>query len=134
MPVHIPRPRASPPPVIRPKRIEEFVGRVNNAESRLSVAVMTSPGGWVRATRSAPSSTSTTVVLEGCLRVEHDGGALDVKAGEAVLARAGERIRYSSPHEGGARYVAVCLPAFSPETVKREGLSPAAHDAAFRGR
>ncbi len=119
MPVHIPAPTRITAAGHPPKRIEEFVGRVNNAESRLSVAVMTSPGGWVEPAQR-PEFDEYTVVLEGCLRVEHDGGSLDVKAGEAVLARAGERIRYSSPHEGGARYVAVCLPAFSPETVKRE--------------
>ncbi len=119
MPVHIPAPTVITAAGHPPKRIEEFVGRVNNAESRLSVAVMTSPPGWLEPAQR-PEFDEYTVVLEGLLRVEHDGGALDVRAGEAVLTRAGERVRYSSPEAPGARYVAVCLPAFSPETVKRE--------------
>ena len=120
MPVHIPAPTRITAAGHPPKRIEEFVGRVNNAESRLSVAVMTSPAGWVEPAQK-PEFDEYTVVIEGCLRVEHDGGSLDVRAGEAVLVKGGERVRYSSPHEGGARYVAVCLPAFSPDTVHREG-------------
>jgi mannose-6-phosphate isomerase-like protein (cupin superfamily) len=103
----------------KPKLIEEFVGRVNTGEGRVSLARMTSPEGWEEPGQR-PQFDEYTVVLEGCLRVEHEGGELDVRAGQAVLARAGEWIRYSSPEPGGARYVAVCLPAFSPETVHRD--------------
>jgi mannose-6-phosphate isomerase-like protein (cupin superfamily) len=103
-----------------PKVIEEFVGRVNTGEERLSVARMTSPAGWVEPSQR-PEFDEWTVVLDGCLRVEHEGGALKVRGGQAVLVRAGEWVRYSSPDEGGAEYVAVCLPAFAPGTVHRDG-------------
>jgi mannose-6-phosphate isomerase-like protein (cupin superfamily) len=103
----------------KPKVIEEFVGRVNNDEARVSVARMTSPEGWEEPGQR-PEFDEYTLVLEGSLRVEHEGGELQVDAGQAVRARAGEWIRYSSPQPGGARYVAVCLPAFSPETVNRD--------------
>jgi mannose-6-phosphate isomerase-like protein (cupin superfamily) len=103
----------------KPKVIEEFVGRVNNDEARVSVARMTSPEGWEEPGQR-PEFDEYTLVLEGCLRVEHEGGELEVRAGQAVLARAGEWVRYSSPEPGGARYVAVCLPAFSPDTVNRD--------------
>jgi mannose-6-phosphate isomerase-like protein (cupin superfamily) len=103
----------------KPKLIEEFVGRVNTGEGRVSVARMTSPEGWEEPAQR-PEFDEYTLVLEGSLRVEHEGGELEVRAGQAVLARAGEWIRYSSPAAGGARYVAVCLPAFSPETVNRD--------------
>jgi mannose-6-phosphate isomerase-like protein (cupin superfamily) len=103
----------------KPKRIDEYVGRVNNGEARLSVAHMRSPSGWVEPGQR-PAFDEYTVVLRGMLRVEHAGGALDVGAGQAVLARAGEWVRYSSPGEDGAEYIAVCLPAFSPETVHRD--------------
>lgn len=103
----------------KPKLIDEYVGRVNNAEQRLSVAHMRSPGGWVEPGQR-PEFDEYTVVLRGALRVDFEGGHLDVNAGQAVLARAGEWIRYSTPGEEGAEYVAVCLPAFSPETVHRD--------------
>lgn len=103
----------------KPKLIEEFVGRVNTGEGRVSVARMTSPEGWEEPGQR-PEFDEYTLVLEGTLRVEHEGGELTVGAGQAVLARAGEWIRYSSPEAGGARYVAICLPAFSPDTVNRD--------------
>jgi ethanolamine utilization protein EutQ (cupin superfamily) len=103
----------------KPKVIEEYVGRVNNGEDRLSVARMRSPEGWVEPGQR-PEFDEYTVVLEGYLRVEHSEGALDVRAGQAVLARSGEWVRYSTPEPGGASYVAVCLPAFSPDTVHRD--------------
>ena len=103
----------------KPKLIEEYVGRVNNAEARLSVARMRSPEGW-QEPGQRPEFDEYTLVLAGCLRVEHEGGALEVTAGQAVLARAGEWVRYGSPRPGGAEYVAVCLPAFSPDTVHRD--------------
>ncbi len=101
----------------KPKLIDEFVGRVNTGEERLSVARMRSPAGWVEPGQR-PEFDEYTVVLDGVLRVEHERGALEVQAGQAVLARAGEWIRYSTPD--GAEYVAVCLPAFSPATVHRD--------------
>jgi hypothetical protein len=103
----------------KPKLIEEFVGRVNTGEARLSVAKMTSPAGWVEPGQR-PEFDEWTLVLDGCLRVEHEGGDLAVRGGQAVLVHAGEWVRYSSPEEGGATYVAVCLPAFAPETVHRD--------------
>jgi mannose-6-phosphate isomerase-like protein (cupin superfamily) len=104
----------------KPKLIDEYVGRVNNQEERLSVAHMRSPGGWVEPGQR-PEFDEYTVVLRGSLRVEFEGGALDVAAGQGVLTKAGEWVRYSTPGEEGAEYIAVCLPAFSPGTVHRDG-------------
>lgn len=104
----------------KPKIIDEYVGRVNNREARVSVAHMRSPSGWVEPGQR-PEFDEYTVVLRGTLRVEFEGGSLDVAAGSAVLVAGGEWVRYSSPHEEGAEYLAVCLPAFSPETVHRDG-------------
>ena len=101
----------------KPKLIDEFVGRVNTREERLSVARMRSPAGWVEPGQR-PEFDEYTVVLSGAVHVEHEDGTLVVEAGQAVLARAGEWIRYSTPE--GAEYVAVCLPAFAPETVHRD--------------
>ena len=101
----------------KPKLIDEFVGRVNTREERLSVARMRSPAGWVEPGQR-PEFDEYTVVLSGAVHVEHEDGTLVVEAGQAVLARAGEWIRYSTPD--GAEYVAVCLPAFAPETVHRD--------------
>ena len=103
----------------KPKLIDEYVGRVNTGEERVSIARMRSPEGWVEPGQR-PEFDEYTLVLEGCLRVEHSGGALDVRAGQAVLARAGEWVRYSTPEPGGASYVAICLPAFSPGSVHRD--------------
>lgn len=119
MPRHIPSPTRVEAVGTKPKLIDEYVGRVNTSTSELSVAHMRSPGGWVEPAQR-PEFDEYTVVLRGCLRVEHDGGALDVRAGEAVHVRAGERVRYSTPEADGAEYVAICLPAFSPATVHRE--------------
>jgi mannose-6-phosphate isomerase-like protein (cupin superfamily) len=103
----------------KPKRIEEYAGRVNSGHESVSVARMVSPEGWVEPGQR-PAFEEITVVLKGMLRVDHDGGSLDVRAGQAVVARPGEWVRYSSPEEGGAEYVAICLPAFSMETVNRD--------------
>jgi mannose-6-phosphate isomerase-like protein (cupin superfamily) len=103
----------------KPKLIDEFVGRVNTGEARVSVARMRSPEGWVEPGQR-PEFDEWTVVLDGALHVEHEGGELDVRAGQAVLVRAGEWVRYSTPEAGGAQYVAVCLPAFAPDTVHRD--------------
>jgi quercetin dioxygenase-like cupin family protein len=103
----------------KPKRIEEFAGRVNSGHSSISIAWMTSPEGWLEPGQR-PDFEEITVVLKGLLRVEHEGGVLDVREGQAVVAAPGEWIRYSTPEEGGAEYVAICLPAFSPDTVHRD--------------
>ena len=103
----------------KPKRIEEYAGRVNTGHSGVSVARMVSPEGWLEPGQT-PDFEEITVVLKGMLRLEHAGGALEVRAGQAVVAHPGEWIRYSSPDAGGAEYVAICLPAFSPDTVHRD--------------
>ncbi len=119
MPTLIPSPTRIEAAGNKPKVIEEFIGRVNSAEARLSIARMKSPSGWVEPGQT-PEFDEFTVVLAGCLRVTHRGGHLDVAAGQAVITRAGEWVQYSSPDPAGAEYVAVCLPAFSPSTVHRD--------------
>jgi quercetin dioxygenase-like cupin family protein len=104
----------------KPKRIEEYAGRVNSGDARVSVARMVSPEGWEEPGQR-PDFQEITLVLRGTLRVEHEGGVLDVGAGQAVVAHPGEWVRYASPAPGGAEYVAVCVPAFSPATVHRDG-------------
>lgn len=119
MPTMIPGPSVIEAAGNKPKRIEEYVGRVNSGEERLSVARMKSPSGWVEPGQR-PEFDEFTVVLAGELRVEHEGGTLTVPAGSAIHTRAGEWVRYSTPGPDGAEYVAVCLPAFSPGTVHRD--------------
>src|SRR4029077_13219386 len=102
-----------------PKKIEEFAGRVNSGHVRVSVARMVSPAGW-QEPGQRPEFEEVTVVLRGMLRVEHETGVLEVRAGQAVITRRGEWVRYGSPEPGGAEYVAVCVPAFSPATVHRD--------------
>jgi ethanolamine utilization protein EutQ (cupin superfamily) len=101
----------------KPKAIDEMFGRVNSGDAGVSIALMHSPAGWVEPGQR-PEFDEYTLVLEAALRVEHEGGSLVVEAGQAVHARPGEWVRYSTPD--GARYVAVCLPAFSPATVHRD--------------
>ena len=103
----------------KPKLIDEYIGRVNSKPTAASVAHMRSPQGWLEPGQT-PEFDEFTIVLKGMLRVEHKAGILDVHAGQAVVAHAGEWIRYSTPEEGGAEYIAVCLPAFSMETVHRD--------------
>ena len=103
----------------KPKRIEEYAGRVNTGHATVSVARMLSPQGWVEPGQR-PAFEEITVVLRGTLRVEHEGGAFYVRAGQAVITAPGEWVRYSTPDQGGAEYIAVCTPAFSPETVHRD--------------
>lgn len=119
MPIHIPAPAVIESAGNKPKRIEEFFGRVRSGDAGVSIARMTSPGGWLEPAQR-PDFDEYTVVLSGLLRVEHDGGTLDVRPGEAVMTRAGERVRYSTPDPEGAHYIAVCLPAFSPGNVHRQ--------------
>jgi mannose-6-phosphate isomerase-like protein (cupin superfamily) len=103
----------------KPKLIDEYVGRVNSQTPQVSVAHMRSPGGWQEPGQT-PAFQEFTVVLRGMLRVEHRAGTLDIQAGEAVIAHPGEWVRYSTPGEDGAEYIAVCLPAFSIDTVNRD--------------
>jgi len=103
----------------KPKLIDEYVGRVNSGSSHTSVAHMRSPSGWVEPAQT-PEFEEITVVLKGLLRVESDTGAFDVRAGQAVVTLPGERVRYSTPEADGAEYIAVCLPAFSPDSVHRD--------------
>jgi mannose-6-phosphate isomerase-like protein (cupin superfamily) len=103
----------------KPKRIEEYAGRVNSGHGAVSVARMVSPEGW-KEPGQRPEFEEITLVLRGCMRVEFEGGVMDVRAGQAVITSAGEWVRYSSPEPGGAEYIAICLPAFSPETVHRD--------------
>jgi ethanolamine utilization protein EutQ len=103
----------------KPKLIDEYVGRVNTKTSAASVAHMRSPSGWIEPGQT-PEFDEFTIVLKGMIRVEHKLGSLEVHAGQAVIAHAGEWIRYSTPNEGGAEYIAICLPAFSMETVHRD--------------
>lgn len=103
----------------KPKRIEEYVGRVNSGDASVSVARMISPGGW-QEPGQRPDFEEVTLVLRGSLRVESSDGTIDVRAGQAVVTAPGEWVRYSTPDPEGAEYVAVCLPAFSPGTVHRD--------------
>jgi mannose-6-phosphate isomerase-like protein (cupin superfamily) len=119
MPIPIPSPSIIKAAGNKPKIIEEFVGRVNSNTSGVSIARMRSPSGWVEPGQK-PEFDEYTVVLRGMLRVEHTAGSIDVHSGQAVITRAGEWVRYSSPDPDGAEYVAVCLPAFSMDTVHRD--------------
>ena len=102
-----------------PKRIEEYAGRVNSGHANVSVARMQSPSGW-KEPGQRPTFEEITIVLRGMVRVEHENGVIEVPAGQAVVTHPGEWVRYSSPGPEGAEYVAVCLPAFSMETVNRD--------------
>jgi quercetin dioxygenase-like cupin family protein len=103
----------------KPKRIEEYAGRVSSGHESVSVARMISPAGWVEPAQS-PEFEEITVVLRGTLRVESGAGAWDVRAGQAIVTSPGERVRYSTPAADGAEYIAICLPAFSPSIVHRD--------------
>ena len=103
----------------KPKLIDEYIGRVNSKHGQISIAHMRSPGGWVEPGQK-PEFDEFTIVLKGTLRVKHQNGILDLRAGQAVVAHAGEWVQYSTPGTDGAEYIAVCLPAFSPDTVYRD--------------
>ena len=103
----------------KPKRIAEYVGRVNSATEAVSVAHMTSPSGWIEPGQS-PEFDEYTVVLRGTLRVETRSESINVQAGQAIITRRGEWVRYSTPEPDGAEYIAVCLPAFSPQLERRD--------------
>jgi mannose-6-phosphate isomerase-like protein (cupin superfamily) len=119
MPTKISHPSVINAAGTKPKRIEEYIGRVNSNTDAVSVARMVSPAGW-QEPGQCPEFDEYTVVLNGMLRVESANGILEIRAGEAVIAPAGKWVRYSTPHPEGAEYIAVCLPAFSPETVHRD--------------
>ncbi len=119
MPTLISKPTRIEAAGTRPKIIEEYVGRVNSHTPGLSVAHMRSPQGWEEPGQT-PEFDEYTLVLRGTLRVSHRDGQVDVAAGQAVITHRGEWVRYSTPFEGGAEYIAVCLPAFSPGTVHRD--------------
>jgi mannose-6-phosphate isomerase-like protein (cupin superfamily) len=103
----------------KPKLIEEFIGRVNTSTPAVSIARMSSPSGWIEPGQR-PDFDEYTIVLEGCVRVKLEDREFDVTAGQGVLIQSGEWVQYSTPLAGGARYISVCLPAFSPETVHRD--------------
>jgi len=119
MPRHIAAPTRIEAAGNKPKLIDEYIGRVNSQTTAVSIAHMRSPGGWEEP-RQRPDFTEYTIVLKGLLQVEHDGGVFDVRAGQAVVSLPGERVRYRTPLAEGAEYIAVCAPAFSPDTVHRE--------------
>jgi mannose-6-phosphate isomerase-like protein (cupin superfamily) len=119
MPTHIAKATRIEAAGIPPKTILEFIGRVNSGTSIISVARMISPSGWAEPGQT-PEFDEYTIVLKGALRVETKTGTIDVKEGEAVIAHRGEWVRYSSPNPAGAEYIAVCLPAFSTDTVHRD--------------
>jgi mannose-6-phosphate isomerase-like protein (cupin superfamily) len=118
MPTLIEKPQIITAAGNKPKRIEEYAGRVSSGHENVSVARMVSPGGWEEPAQQ-PEFDEISVVLRGTLQVETEEGVIDVRAGQAVIVHAGERVRYSTPAEAGAEYVAICLPAFSPQTVHR---------------
>lgn len=118
MPTLIARPTRIEAAGNKPKIIDEYIGRVNSETSAASVAHMRSPEGWVEPGQT-PEFIEFTVVLKGLLRVQHKAGSLDVRAGQAVITNPGEWIQYSTPEPGGAEYIAVCVPAFSLDTVHR---------------
>jgi mannose-6-phosphate isomerase-like protein (cupin superfamily) len=118
MPIFIEVPKTIEAVGNKPKRIEEFAGRVSSGMEKVSVARMVSPAGWEEPAQQ-PEFEEITLVLRGMLRVESKEGTLEIRAGQAVITCAGELVRYSTPEEGGAEYIAVCVPAFSPLTVHR---------------
>lgn len=117
MPTHIEKPTRITAAGNKPKLIDEYVGRVNSRTDSTSVALMNSPAGWIEPGQR-PEFEEYTLVIEGMLRVEHESGSIDVHAGQAVITRPGEWVRYSTPD--GAKYVAICVPAFHPDTVHRD--------------
>ncbi len=119
MPIWIENPSQIEAAGNKPKLIREYVGKVNSKTSEVSIAHMSSPQGWEEPGQT-PDFNEYTLVLKGTLRVKHRGGVLEVKTGQAVISEKGEWVQYSSPLEGGAEYIAICLPAFSPQSVNRD--------------
>jgi len=119
LPIKIQQPTIIEAPGNKPKIIKEFIGRVNSKTNELSIARMKSPSGWEEPGQT-PEFDEYTIVISGMLRVESKTGTLDINAGEAVIVKSNEWVRYSTPGNDGAEYLAVCLPAFSPDTVHRD--------------
>jgi len=119
MPTHLTGPSRIAAAGTKPKIIEEFVGTVNSGTDAVSIALMKSPQGWTEPGQT-PDFDEFTLVQRGTLRVDHRHGSIDVAEGQAIIAHRGEWVRYSTPHPGGAEYLAVCLPAFSPDLVHRD--------------
>ena len=119
MPTLIERPTEIAAAGNKPKIIREYIGRVNTATDSVSIAHMQSPAGWTEPGQT-PAFTEYTLVIRGALRVPHRGGRFDVHAGQAIITQPGEWVQYSSPDSDGAEYIAVCMPAFSPDTVQRD--------------
>ncbi|MDY7020981.1 MAG: cupin domain-containing protein [Cyanobacteriota bacterium] len=119
MPIRIEQPTRIEAAGNKPKQIDEYIGRVNSQTEAVSIAQMRSPSGWIEPGQ-CPEFDEFTIVLKGMLRVEYEGGQMDIQAGQAVIANQGEWVRYSSPSEEGAEYIAICLPAFSPTLVHRD--------------
>ena len=119
MPTLIPNPTRIQSAGNKPKLIDEYIGRVNSATTAASIAHMRSPGGWQEPGQT-PEFDEFTIVLRGTLRVDHRGGSIDVRAGQAVIVHRGEWVCYSTPDVDGAEYIAVCLPAFAMDTVHRD--------------
>ena len=122
MPEHINKPAKIEAVGNVPKEIREYIGRANTGSTDISIARMSSPSGWVEPGQR-PEFDEYTIVLNGCLHVEHDGGTLEISAGEALISRRGEWVRYSTPGPDGADYLAICMPAFSPGTVHRDDIA-----------
>jgi mannose-6-phosphate isomerase-like protein (cupin superfamily) len=122
MPTFIPSPSIIKAAGNKPKVIEEFIGRVNTSTNGLSIARMKSPGGWIEPGQT-PEFDEYTIVLRGTLRVKTKTGLIDVAAGQAIIVAKGEWVQYSSPEPDGAEYIAICLPAFSPDIVHRDIVS-----------
>lgn len=120
MPIFIEKPKLVEASGNKPKLIEEYIGRANSGTTTISVARMVSPGGWTEPPQH-PLFTEYTLVLKGLLRVETQNGTFDVRANQAIIMEPEERVRYSTPEPEGAEYIAICLPAFSFETVHRDG-------------
>ena len=123
MPQLIEQPHIIPPPGPNPKLIEEYVGRVSTHDETVSIARIVCPPGWTD-TGQCPEFMETKMVLKGRLTVEHRKGVTEVHAGQAIVCQPGEWIRISAPVPDGAEYVAVCVPAFSPQTVHRDPIAP----------
>lgn len=119
MPTKIEKPSRITAAGTKPKLIDEYVGAVNTSTTSHSIAHMRSPSGWVEPGQR-PEFDEYTIVLRGSVHIEFEGGEMDVNAGQAVLTHKGEWVRYSTPGEDGAEYIAICIPAFSPDTVHRD--------------
>jgi len=120
MPTLIPQPTRLEPVTNLPIVIDEYIGRLNSKSAQVSIALLRCPAGWIEPGQT-PEFEEFTIVLRGTMRVAHRTGVLDVHAGQAVVTHPGEWVQYSTPEETGAEYLAVCLPAFSPETAHRDG-------------